>query len=238
MTEQKATCIVQARMGSERCPGKSLELIGKFPVVEVVLRRLAKADRLGRVVLATSNLDRDTRLAQAAAECGFPVFRGSENDLVERYVSAAEQFADSDYLVRATGDNVFMDWREIDRVVEYGISGGWDFVGFTNSVYTDRINDFAAEFLRLSALKKVAAMTTDPHDREHVFPFFYKNPEVFKVTRIEVNPKLHTPVKLDLDYPDDLALLQAIGLQVSDPLNVPAEEVVKIANRLKGVDVP
>ncbi|HEU5240095.1 MAG TPA: hypothetical protein VFU37_23375 [Pyrinomonadaceae bacterium] len=234
----KATCIVQARMGSARCPGKSLELIGDFPVVEVVLRRLAKAERLARVVLATSNLERDTPLAEAAARCGFPVFRGSENDLVERYFSAAEEYADSDYLVRATGDNVFMDWGEINRVVEFGSSGGWDFVGFTNSVYTDRINDFGGEFLRFSALKKVAASTQDPHDREHVFPFFYKNPEMFKVTRIEVDPKLHTPVKLDLDYPEDLAVLQAIGKEVSDPLSVPAEEVVKIANRLSGVDTP
>lgn|SRR5262249_20555553 len=231
----KATCIVQARMGSERCPGKSLELIGNVPVVEVVLRRLAKAERLAHVVLATSNLDRDTPLAETAANCGFAVFRGSENDLVERYVAAAERFADSDYLVRATGDNVFMDWREIDRVVDFGVSGSWDFVGFTNSVHADRINDFGGEFLRLSALKKVAAATQDAHDREHVFPFFYKNPDLFKVTRIEVNPELHTSVKLDLDYPEDLTLLKAIGNEVSDPIDVSADDVVKIACRLRGV---
>jgi spore coat polysaccharide biosynthesis protein SpsF len=230
----QATCIVQARMGSARCAGKSLELIGGVPVVEVVLRRLAKSERLARVVLATSELDRDTPLAEAAATCGFPVLRGSENDLVARYVAAAERYADSDYLVRATGDNVFMDWREIDRVVEFGVSGGWDFVGFTNSVFTDRINDFGGEFLRFSALQKVAELTQDAHDREHVFPFFYKHPELFKVTRIEVNPELHTPVKLDLDYPEDLALLQGIGDEVADPVAVPAEQVVDIANRLKG----
>lgn len=233
MTEiVKATCIVQARMGSQRCPGKSLELIGKTPVVELVLRRLAKAARLEQVVLATSNLERDTPMAETAAKAGFNVFRGSETDLVGRYLSAAEQFAKSDYLVRATGDNVFMDWHEIDRVVAYGVSGGWDFVGFTNSVYTERINDFGGEFLRLSALRKVSEMTKDPHDREHVFPFFYNNPDTFKVTRIEVNPELHTPVKLDLDYPDDLALLQAIGREVGDPVTVSSKRVVEIANRL------
>ena len=72
----RATCIVQARMGSERCPGKSLELIGQYPVVEVVLRRLAKAQCLARVVLATSDLDRDTPLAAAATAAGFPTGRG------------------------------------------------------------------------------------------------------------------------------------------------------------------
>jgi spore coat polysaccharide biosynthesis protein SpsF len=233
----KATCIVQARMGSQRCPGKSLELIGNAPVVELVLRRLAKAEWLERVVLATSDLDRDTPIAETAAKAGFPVFRGSESDLVGRYLFAAERFATSDYLVRATGDNVFMDWHEIDRVVEYGASGGWDFVGFTNSVYPERINDFGGEFLRLSALRKVNEMTQDPHDREHVFPFFYNNPDTFKVTRIEVNPELHTPIKLDLDYTEDLALLQAIGREVEDPVKVPTSRVVEIANRLSGASI-
>lgn len=233
----KATCIVQARMGSQRCPGKSLESIGSTPVVELVLRRLAKAKCLERVVLATSDLDRDTPVAETAARAGFPVFRGSETDLVGRYLSAAVRFATSDYLVRATGDNVFMDWHEIDRVVEYGVSGGWDFVGFTNSVYPDRINDFGGEFLRLSALRKVNEMTQEPHDREHVFPYFYNHPETFKVTRIEVNPELHTRVKLDLDYPHDLALLQAIGREVDDPATVSTRRVVEIANRLVGVSM-
>ena len=218
-------------MGSQRCPGKSLEIIGGLPSILVVLGRLSKADRLSRVVLATSDLDRDTPLAETAQKAGYTVFRGSENDLVSRYLAAADKYADSDYLVRATGDNVFMDWREIDRVVEFGASGGWDFVGFTNSVHKDRINDFAGEFLRHSALKKVDAATQVPHDREHVFPYFYAHPELFKTTRIEVRPSLHTTAKLDLDYPEDLALLQKIGAEVKDPLAVSADEVATLATR-------
>tara|TARA_X000001316_G_C919959_1_gene34091 strand:+ start:494 stop:1213 length:720 start_codon:yes stop_codon:yes gene_type:complete len=232
----KATCIVQARMGSQRCPGKSLELIGAIPVIEIVLLRLAKSSRLAKVVLATSDMDRDTPLAETAAAAGFPVFRGSESDLVGRYLAAAEAHAVSDHLVRATGDNVFMDWREIDRIVEFGADGAWDFVGFTNSVHTDRINDFGGEYLKFSALKRVAEATQDPHDREHVFPYFYKHPEMFKVTRIEVSPRLHTPVKMDLDYPEDLALLQAVGREIVDPVTPPTDEIVTVANRISGQD--
>lgn len=236
--QSNATCIVQARMGSQRCPGKSLELIGGVPVVELVLRRLAKSTRLSKVVLATSDLERDTPLAEVAAKAGFDVFRGSETDLVGRYLDAANQFATSDHLVRATGDNVFMDWNEIDKVVDFGVSGGWDFVGFTNSVHKDRINDFGGEYLKLSSLKRVAALTRDPHDREHVFPYFYKHPELFKVTRIEVDPGLHTSAKLDLDYPEDLALLQRIGSQVGDPVIVPSRRVAEMAEQLNGGKQP
>ena len=85
-----ATAIVQARMGSTRLPGKSMAPVGGVPVVELVLRRLAKATRLSKVVLATSDLERDDVLADRAAALGFAVFRGSETDLVGRYLAAAE----------------------------------------------------------------------------------------------------------------------------------------------------
>jgi spore coat polysaccharide biosynthesis protein SpsF (cytidylyltransferase family) len=227
-----ATCIVQARMGSARLPGKSMEPVGGVPVIEIVLRRLARAKQLDRVVLATSELPRDDVLAAHAAKLGFAVFRGSETDLVARFMGAAATFARGPYLVRATGDNVFMDWDEIDRIVRFGIDGGWDFVGWQNDVHPDRQNDFAAEFLRRDALERVAAATQDAHDREHVFPYFYAHPELFKVTRIAVDPRLHTAVKLDLDYPQDLKTLQAIGREIGDPIDAPAARAVEIANRI------
>lgn len=231
---QNCIAIVQARMGSERCPGKSVQKIGGVPVVELVLRRLSKAENVDNVVLATSDLQRDDILANYAQDIGFDVFRGSETDLVGRFVAAAKQFSNSDYLIRATGDNVFMDWNEIDRLVKYGISGDYDFVGFDNRVYPDRINDFSGEFIKKSALEKVASLTNEPFDREHVFPYFYANQDKFKVDKIQVTPELHTSVKLDLDYPEDLDLLKRVGKLVDNPVDVPATEIVKIANQLSG----
>ena len=227
-----ATCILQARMGSARLPGKSMEPIGGLPVIEIVLRRLARAKRLDRVVLATSDLPRDDVLAAHAARLGFDVFRGSETDLVARFIGAATKFANGPYLVRATGDNVFMDWDEVDRIIAHGVDGGWDFVGWQNDAHPNRQNDFAAEFLRRDALERVAAATQAPHDREHVFPYFYAHPELFKVTRIAVDPRLHTAVKLDLDYPEDLKTLQAIGREIGDPVAAPAARAVAIANQI------
>ena len=227
-----ATAIVQARMGSQRCPGKSMELIGGIPVVEVVLKRLAKAERLDSVVLATSDHARDSVLADAASDLGFEVFRGHETDLMMRYVEAAEKHAAGPYIVRATGDNVFMDWAEIDRQVDAGISGGWDFVGFNNPAHAERENDFGAEFIRVGALQTVDNLTSDPYDREHVNPYFYDHADAFKVTRIDVSPDLHTAVKLDLDTPEDLALMKRIGNQVANPIDVLAADVVRAAETL------
>ena len=230
---EKAVAIVQARMGSERCPGKSMERVGGLPTIEIVMRRLAKSSGLSAVVLATSALGRDDVIAKHIASLGFDVFRGSETDLVDRYQRCAEEYVEGPYLVRATGDNVFMDWNEITRVVDFGIDGGWDFVGFTNPVFEERLNDFGGEFIRKAALNDVAKRTTDAHDREHVFPFFYANPNRYKVTRINVHEALHCPVKLDLDYPNDLKLMQDIGSAIDDPVETPATEIVKVAQQIQ-----
>lgn len=218
-------------MGSKRRPGKSFELIGGLPVVEVVLRRLAKSKRLDRVVLATSSEPQDTILAEHAARIGFATFRGSENDLVGRFREAALQHH-ATHIVRVCADNVFVDWTEIDRLVEYGLLEGKDFVGFKNSVHKDRLNDFAGEFMTFAALQRTYRETTDPFHREHVFPYFYDNPDKFRIGYVEVAESLRTPVKLDLDYPEDLALLQEIGRRVPDVISVTGPEVVRVANQI------
>ncbi len=238
MTSQDATpiknviAILQARMGSERCPGKSMELIGGVPVVEMVLRRLSKAKHLSKVVLATSDLDRDTVLAETAAKAGFAVFRGSETDLVGRFLAAADAHGAGTHIVRTTGDNVFMDWNSIDMQIEVAKASGADFTTWINESCPDRMNDFAGEVIRLDSLRQVAATTQVPFDREHVYPYFFNNPDKYRVLRIPVPMELRTTVKLDLDYPEDLALMKKMGEVMPDPVNVPAAEAVRIANQI------
>jgi len=230
-TATKVVAIIQARMGSTRTPGKSFALVGGVPVVELVLRRLARSRRVDRVVLATSDLIRDKVLADHAEGAGFAAFRGPENDLVARYHEAA-RIHTATHVVRVCADNVFLDWTEIDRLVDYGLREGKDFVGFKNPTYPDRLNDFAGEFVTFAALHRTFTETQDPHDREHVFPYFYAHAETFKLGYLDVAEALRTPVKLDLDYPDDLAILQEIGRRVADPVAVASAEVVRLANAI------
>lgn len=237
MASNNVIAILQARMGSERCPGKSMELIGGVPVVELVLRRLSGAKELSKVILATSDLDRDTVLAETAAKAGFDVFRGSETDLVGRFVAAAEKYQAGPYILRATGDNVFMDPDLVDLQLHTAMDGGYDFVGWTNDQWPERQNDFAGEAIRLDALKAVAAATQDAFDREHVYPYFNKHPELFKVHRIPVPQSHRSPVKLDLDYFEDLELMKKIGERLADPVKASTTEIIAIANALSGVSV-
>lgn len=231
MSHVKVVAIVQARMGSTRRPGKSFELVGGVPVVELVLRRLAKSKALARVVLATSTEPRDAVLAEHAQKLGFATFRGSENDLVARFYHAATEHG-ATHVVRVCADNVFLDWTEIDRLVAFGLAEGKDFVGFRNARHPDRLNDFAGEFMTYQALQRTFREAVEPHDREHVFPYFYKNPDKFRLGYLEVAESLLTAVKLDLDYPEDLALLQEVGRRAADPVEVTGAEVVRLANQI------
>lgn len=237
MVIEKVTAIVQARMGSTRCPGKSMELLKGTPVIEVVIKRLSRAKRVENIVLATTTLLQDTVLAKTAKQIGVAVFRGDENDVAARCLKAADQFANGRNIVKVSADNVFIDWDEIDRAIDAGISGGYDYVGFDNEAYPDRISDFSGEFMRLESLRKLTRLTRDPYDREHVYPFFCSTPDVFKSKRIQTDPQLYSTLKLDLDYPEDLQIIQRISDEIDDPCTTPSKEIVAIANRLMNVEL-
>jgi len=228
----KITAIVLARMKSSRCPGKSMSKIGGIPVIEVVLRRLSEASTISNIVLATSINEDDDVLEEYVKSIGFDVFRGSEDDVIDRLLECSNIYPSGQYFLRCCADNVFIDKSEIDRVVKTGVNGDWDYVGFKNDIYPERISDFAGEFYNIKALQKVSEMTDDKLDREHVFPFFEKHPEIFRTTRIQTSKELLSSVKLDLDYPEDLNRLQNIATYVPNIIKVTSSELVKIANTL------
>lgn len=220
-------------MGSSRLPGKSFELIAGMPVFEIVLRRLSKSRLIKRIILATSIDKRDDILERHTKRIGFDCFRGSENDLVERYYKAAKNF-NCKHLLRVTADNVFIDWKEIDRQIDYGIENNCDFVTWKNPSIPERMNDFAGEFISFSGLKKVFEITSNTFDREHVYPFFLNNEDKFKVHKLDVSEEIRTHIKFDLDTQKDLDIIRITGENIRDPINTPAWEIVKTAERLFG----
>ena len=225
---EKIIGIVQARMGSSRLPGKSFELISGLPVFEIVLRRLERSHLLDGIVLATSQESKDDILARHAERIGFEVYRGSENDLVERFYTVAKQH-DCEYFVRVTADNVFIDWDEIDREICYGLEFQCDFVTWQNPDFPERMNDFAGEFISFSGIENVYKTSQDAFDREHVYPYFLNHEELFKIHRLDVAKEIRTMIKFDLDTEDDLKIIRQAGENVRDPILTPSSEIVKVA---------
>ena len=200
--------IVQARMGSTRLPGKILKPFydGKT-LLETLLDNLHKvAD--AKVIVATSVNENNDELEVFLKEKRELVFRGSENDVLDRYIKAAEVNS-VDGIVRICSDNPFMDWHGVEQLVEKAKNSDADYIGF-------RINDkpsilthfgFWGEFVRLSALKRVADTTeegTPAH--EHVTYHIYNHPDEYRREWIAgpVFLQGRDDIRLTIDTPEDL----------------------------------
>ena len=114
---QSIVAIVQARMNSTRLPGKVLKMLGEMPAVELLLRRLKKSKCIDKIIVATSTDSKDNGLKEVVANLGFDCFRGSENNVLERYVEAMKSTT-AETIVRITGDCPLIDPTIVDKVIE------------------------------------------------------------------------------------------------------------------------
>lgn len=155
-------------MGSTRFPGKVMRPILGTPMIELLMSRLARARRVDRVVLATSDHARDDALAAHVAALGHGVFRGSESDVLARFHGAA-QATGADVVVRITGDCPLVDPALVDAAVEDFLSGGADYVGnVAPPSYPDGLD---VEVFSAAALAEAARDAGAGFEREHVTPF-------------------------------------------------------------------
>ena len=114
----RTIAIVQARMGSSRLPGKMMMDLAGEPLLHWVLSRVKKAKLLDSIILATSDGAIDDQLVELAQKLNVPVFRGSETDVLGRFLEAAN-VSKADHVVRVCGDNPLIAPEEIDRLVEF-----------------------------------------------------------------------------------------------------------------------
>jgi spore coat polysaccharide biosynthesis protein SpsF len=180
----KIVLILQARMGSTRLPGKSMMDLAGAPLLGRILERVQRAKKPHVVVLATTRLAEDDVLVTLAESMRVPVFRGSQNDLLDRYYQAAKAF-DADIVLRLPADNATPEPEEIDRIVDFHLST--DFVFTTNlaqaldSGYPDGIGAEAIDFWALEDAWK-ARSDAERNEHPHLNFFNYARQQM-------VNPR-------------------------------------------------
>jgi len=123
---KKIVCIVQARMGSSRLPGKAMLPIGNNTVIGNIILRLSKSKLINEIIVATSTNKENDLLENFILENDFKVFRGSENDVLERYYNAAI-YTDADLIVRITGDCPFVDSKLVDEMLADFLASNIDY---------------------------------------------------------------------------------------------------------------
>jgi spore coat polysaccharide biosynthesis protein SpsF len=204
---------IEARTGASRLPGKVLKPIAGSPALARMIRRVKAAKRLDGIVVATTDRPADEAVAALARCEGVAVFRGSEDDVLDR-VLRAQQAMGADVIVELCGDCPLIDPAVIDRAVAFYAEGSADLVTTTHPQSYPQGMD--VEVFALAALAEVAANVHDPAVREHVSLYFYQHPERYRVANLDAPPGEHAPAtRLLLDYPADLAALDAIWRAVT-----------------------
>lgn len=200
--------IIQARTGSTRLPGKVLmEICGK-PLLQHVIERARKSHLIGSVVVATTSNPSDQAVVRLARKCGAEAFAGSENDVLDRYFQAAKKFK-ADVIVRITADDPFKDPVVIDRIITHFLANRQKLDYASNTIKPTYPLGLDTEVFSFSGLQKAWNEATDPYDREHVTPYFYRHPELFRLANIENGEDLSS-LRWTLDYEADLRFAREI----------------------------
>lgn len=198
--------IIQARMGSTRLPRKILrEFYNGQTLLETVIGNLQKVER-AKLVVATSVNPNNDELESFLVEKGIKVYRGEENDVLDRFICAAEA-NNIDGIVRICSDNPFLDWHGVAALIEKAKTSDADYIGYrinnTPSIKTHF--GFWGEFVTLDALKRVASSTDDKSAHEHVTIHIYTHPDEYKCEWIECPDFLQgrNDIRLTVDNPED-----------------------------------
>lgn len=166
----KTGAIVQARLGSQRLPGKVILPLAGKSVLWHVLNRLQHCRKLDIIILATSTQTQDRQLEDIADSLGIPTFFGSLNDVLSRYYYAAKEYQ-LEAIVRITADCPVIDPVIVDEVIDGFIRGKYDYYGLSGG-FPDGLDVGIFTFRALEAAFKEAGL---PSDREHVGASFFKN---------------------------------------------------------------
>lgn len=198
--------IIQARMGSSRLPGKVLADIGGKPMLAYVTSRVSSATRVDQVVIATSRNAGDDRIEDWCRSAGVQCFRGDEHDVLDRYRGAMEAFG-FDVVARLTADCPLLDPAVIDRVVAEYFSGEFDYV--SNTIVPTFPDGLDTEVVRRDALDRAWRDAVLPSEREHVTPYIWSRPQLFRLRNVTREPDL-SHLRWTVDGPEDLEFVRRI----------------------------
>jgi spore coat polysaccharide biosynthesis protein SpsF len=218
----RVIAVVQARMGSSRLPGKVLRPVAGAPMLQRMLERVVASATLADVVVATTTDAGDEPIRLLCRRLGIRCHSGHPTDLLERHVRAVQGLG-ADVVAKIPSDCPLIDPRIIDRVVRFyrQNAGHYDFVSNLHpATYPDGSD---VELVSLPLLALAAREALRPHEREHTTPFFWDQPERFRIgnVRWETGHDYSMSHRLTVDYAEDLELVDALYTALHRPGQAP-----------------
>ena len=200
-------CIIQARMGSTRLPGKvMLPVDDSNPIIWYVVRQLQQSKLCNKLVIATTTNPEDEKIVDFAKKNSVLYFRGSVQDCLDRYYQCAKSFSLS-IIVRITSDNPLIDPTLVDEAIKLFKDKNYDYV--TNSKPRSFQQGTEVEVFSFRALEKAWKEAKKPSEREHVTPYFYNNPDKFRIFNI-TSQKNISNLRWTVDRMEDLNFVRTV----------------------------
>ena len=198
--------ILQARMGSSRLPGKVLRTIKGKTLLELYLNRVKQSSLIDKIVIATTTKSADDAIAQLAENIGVDCFRGSEDDLLDRFWQCAKRY-NTDVVVRLTPDDPFVDYEVIDRAIRIFNKNQVDFV--TNHFEPTYPEGLDVEIYSIGALERSWLEAKLLSEREHVFPYIQNHPDLFNIINFRQDLD-HSRLRWTIDHDCDFEMTKII----------------------------
>ena len=200
--------IMQARMGSTRLPGKVLIDIQGKPLLEHIVDRVKRSKLIAMTIIATTVNEKDKAIIELAENLDIPYYVGSEDDVLDRFYQTAKKYK-AETIVRITSDEPFLDPEITDKVVGYYLKckDSIDYVSNTiKPTYPDGLD---TEVFSFKALERAWREAKKPSEREHVTPYIWNHPELFRLANVENEEDL-SHLRWTLDDDADLKFTQEI----------------------------
>jgi len=207
----KIAAIIQTRTSSTRLPGKVLKELpynSGITCLEQVIRRLKKSKKMDDIIIATTEGKEDDDIVDIAKKEYVKYFRGSKENVLSRYYFAAKKNS-IDVIVRITSDCPCIDADIADLTIDAHINKVADYT--SNSLTRTYPHGLDVEVFNFNALEEAYKKANKDYEKEHVTPYIYRNPQIFRINEIKAPRELHAPdIRITLDTEEDYVLLCAV----------------------------
>lgn len=235
----KVVCLVQARVGSTRLPGKILKEICGKTILHHEIDRLKKCKEIDEIVIATTDKEDDDKIVNEAKKLSVKYFRGSENDVLSRFYYAAKE-NNADIIVRVTSDCPCIDFEILDKMLIYFKEKykekQVDYL--SNTIKRTYPRGYDIEIFTFSALEKSYINAEKEYEREHVTPYIYDKTNNFLKLSFE-NKEDYSNYRVTLDTIEDFIVIKNIfeNLYYKNPYFKLNDVVQYLNNNLHIVDI-
>ena len=192
-------------MASTRLPGKMMMSLAGKELIDWVVESAKAITNKQSIVVATTTNEEDSLLEKRARKLGLNCFRGSSDDVLDRFYNCALE-NDADPIIRLCADSPLLSSEYMDQMIEHHMQTDSDLTHADSGTPLGA----AGEVISLSALKTAHESAKNSYQREHVTPYIHEHKAQFKITTLDAPGWLGSNYRLTIDEPADFKMFQLL----------------------------